>query len=218
MISFARSLYASVAGMGFPTIVPGSALGLSGRVAPSNRVTLAVIGTGNQGFNDIRAFLGDKRVQIVAVCDVNRESAGYWEGKIGGREPARRLVEEHYAKDRPSGSYRGCDAVVDYREILGRGDIDAVEVCTPDHWHAIPVLAACKAKKDVYCQKPLSLTVAEGRAMSNAVRRSQIVFQTGSQHARTHGSGVVANWSATAGSATCAASVSGCPRGDSTWQ
>jgi len=176
-----HTLHASAAGFGFPTIVPGSALGLSGRVAPSNRITLGVIGTGNQGFNDLHSFLGDERVQIVAVCDVNREGPGYWQGKIGGREPARRLVEERYAKDRPSGSYRGCAALVDYREILGRDDIDAVEVCTPDHWHAIPILAACKAKKDIYCQKPLSLTVAEGRAMSSAVSQSQIVFQTGTQ-------------------------------------
>ena len=172
---------AAAAGFAFPTVVPGSALGLGGTVAPSNRVTLGVIGTGNQGFNDIRSFLQDDRVRIVAVCDVNRESAGYWEGKVGGREPARRLVEGHYGKDKPSGTYRGCKAYVDYQEILGRGDIDAVEVCTPDHWHAIPVIEACRAKKDIYCQKPLALTIAEGRAMSYAVTRHTVVFQTGSQ-------------------------------------
>jgi predicted dehydrogenase len=176
-----RTAQATAAGFAFPTVIPGSALGLGGRIAPSNRVALGIIGTGNQGFNDIRSFLKDGRVQIVAVCDVNREGAGYWEGKVGGREPARRLVEEHYAKDTPSGSYRGCDAVVDYRELLGREDIDAVEVCTPDHWHAIPVIEACKAKKDIYCQKPLALTIAEGRAMSYAVGKHGIVFQTGSQ-------------------------------------
>ena len=90
----------SAAAIAFPTIIPGRALGLSGAVAPSNRITVGVIGTGNQGFNDIHSFLRDDRVQIVAVCDVNRESPGYWEGKVGGREPARRLVEEHYAKHR----------------------------------------------------------------------------------------------------------------------
>ena len=120
-------------------------------------------------------------VQIVAVCDVNRESAGYWDGKVGGREPARRLVEGHYAKDKPSGNYRGCEAYADFREVLGRADIDAVEVCTPDHWHAIPVIEACRAKKDIYCQKPLALTVAEGRAMSYAASKHGVVFQTGSQ-------------------------------------
>src|SRR6185312_10801875 len=155
-----------------PTVIPGSALGLNQNVAPSNRITVGVIGTGNQGFNDIGSFLRDERVQIVAVCDVNREGPGYWQGKVGGRDPARRLVEGHYGKKQPSGLYRGCASYLDFREILGRADIDAVEVCTPDHWHAIPVLEACKAKKDIYCQKPLSLTVSEGRAMSYAVNRS----------------------------------------------
>jgi predicted dehydrogenase len=120
-------------------------------------------------------------VQILAVCDANRESPGYWQGKVGGREPARRLVEEHYSKDRPAGTRRGCDATADYRELLGRADLDAVEICTPDHWHALMVVEACKARKDIYCQKPLSLTIAEGRAMSYAVSKSQVVFQTGSQ-------------------------------------
>ena len=165
----------------FPVLVPGSALGLSGAVAPSERVTVAMIGTGNQGFNDLNSFLRDERVQIVAVCDVNRESKGYWEGKVGGREPARQLVEDYYAKHRRDGTFKGCTTSGDFREILGRKDIDAVEICTPDHWHAIMVEQACKAGKDIYCQKPLSLTIAEGRAMSSAVSRSHVVFQTGSQ-------------------------------------
>jgi predicted dehydrogenase len=150
-------------------------------VAANERIHLAVIGTGNQGFNDLRAFLRDERVQIVAVCDVNRGSKGYWDGREGGREPAQRLVETKYGESLPSGSYKGCQACGDFRELLGRSDIDAVEVCTPDHWHAIPVIEACKAKKDIYCQKPLSLTIAEGRAMSYAVAKSGVVFQTGSQ-------------------------------------
>ena len=77
---------------GFPAVVPSSALGLEGNIAPSNRITLGVIGTGNQGIGDLRQFLKDERVQVVAVCDVNRESAGYWNNNLGGREPARRLV------------------------------------------------------------------------------------------------------------------------------
>jgi predicted dehydrogenase len=177
-----RAIGASAAaGFAFPTIVPAGALGLSGKTAPSDRITLGVIGTGNQGFNDINSFLTNDRVQIVAVCDANRESAGYWEGKIGGREPAKLLVEAFYGKDRRAGTYRGCDAIADWREIVGRRDIDAIEICTPDHWHALMVVEACKAKKDIYCQKPLSLTIAEGRAMSYAVNRSKVVFQTGSQ-------------------------------------
>lgn len=181
-----QTAIASAAGLAFPTIIPGSALGLAGRPAPSNRVTLAVIGTGNQGFNDIKSFLRDDRVQLVAVCDANRESAGYWDGKTGGREPARRLVNEHYAKKSAAETHRACDASADFREILDRNDIDAVEICTPDHWHALMVVAACQAKKDIYCQKPLSLTVADGRVMSYAVKQSKVVFQTGSQQRSDH--------------------------------
>jgi predicted dehydrogenase len=171
----------SIAGIAFPTVIPARALGLAGRPAPSEQITVGVIGTGNQGFNDINSFLGDERVRIVAVCDVNRESPGYWENKIGGREPAKLLVDAYYGRQRKSGAYRGCDTIADFRELVGRRDIDAVEICTPDHWHAIMVVEACRAKKDIYCQKPLTLTIAEGRAMSFAVNQAKVVFQTGSQ-------------------------------------
>jgi hypothetical protein len=170
-----------------------------------------VIGTGNQGFNDIKSFTSDD-CSIVAVCDVNRRDAGYWEDNVGGREPARRLVEERYARRQRGGTYRGCDAYVDYREILGRQDIDAVEVCTPDHWHAIAVIAACKAKKDIYCQKPLSLTIAEGRAMSDAVKKYERVLQTGSQQRSDSNFRSACELVRNGGSATCPGPV-GLPAG-----
>src|SRR5437764_13910356 len=91
------------------------------------------------------------------------------------------MVEEAYAAYKKSGAYKGCDTYVDFRELIARKDIDVVVVSTPDHWHAIPVIAAAMAKKDIYCQKPLSLTIAEGRAMSDAVKKHGRVFQTGSQ-------------------------------------
>ncbi|MCA9147779.1 MAG: Gfo/Idh/MocA family oxidoreductase [Planctomycetales bacterium] len=164
-----------------PYFVPASALGRDGRPPASERVNLAMIGTGNQGMNDLRSFLRDERVQIVAVCDVNREGPGYWNGGIAGREPARRAVETHYAALKASGKYQGCAAYSDYREVLARQDLDAVEVATPDHWHALLVTEAARAGLDIYGQKPLSLTIAEGRAMSNSVQRHGVVFQTGSQ-------------------------------------
>lgn len=176
-----RQFLGQSAALAAPLVVPASVLGAEDKPAPSNRINLGVIGTGNQGFNDMRGFLGDPRVQIVAVCDVNRESAGYWNGAVAGREPGQRLVESHYAADKKSGKYKGCAAYVDFRELLGRKDIDAVLICTPDHWHAIPTIAAARAGKDIYCQKPLSLTIAEGRAMSDAVKKYKRVFQTGSQ-------------------------------------
>jgi predicted dehydrogenase len=165
----------------FPYIVPSSALGNAGIVAPSSRITMGCIGTGNQGINDLRSFLRDERVQIIAVCDVNRESAGYWDNRIGGREPARRIVEEHYARNKESGTYKGCGAYEDFREVTGREDIDVVLIALPDHWHSITVIEAAKAGKDIYGEKPLSLTIPEGRAMSDAVKRYGRVFQTGSQ-------------------------------------
>ena len=166
---------------GFPELIPASALGAEGRPAASNRIAMGAIGTGNQGHNDLRGFLGDERVQMVAVCDANRESSGYWDGKVGGRDPARRLVDSHYAAQKASVRYKGCQAYEDFQDLLARKDIDAVTVALPDHWHAIPYILACKAGKDVYGQKPLALTIDEGRAISNAVLKYNRIFQTGSQ-------------------------------------
>ena len=164
-----------------PAIIPGSALGLNGAVAPSNRIALAIIGTGNQGFNDLKSFLRDERVQITSVCDVNRQSPGYWDGGIAGREPARNWIEWHYAREKRAGTYKGCSAYDDFRQVLARKDIDAVHIALPDHWHGVAVVEAAKAGKDIYGQKPLALTIGEGREMSNAVKKYNRIFQCGSQ-------------------------------------
>src|SRR5260370_8987794 len=100
-----------------PLIVSASALGADNKPAASNRINLGVIGTGNQGFNDMRGFLSDPRVQIVAVCDVNRESPGYWNGAVAGREPGRCLVEESYGAEKKPGKYKDCDASVDFGDL-----------------------------------------------------------------------------------------------------
>lgn len=178
---FFRAAATVGAAVAAPAIVPASAIGAGTRPAPSNRITMAFIGTGNQGTNDLRGFLQDGRVQVVAVCDCNREGPGYWDGTVRGREPARRIVDGHYGRDVGAGTHGACDAYEDFREVLARPDIDAVEIATPDHWHAPLVIAAARAGKDVYCQKPLSRTVAGGRAMCEAVRRYGRVLQCGSQ-------------------------------------
>ena len=177
---------AAAATLGLPLFVRPSALGKAGAVAPSERITMASIGVGGMGTNNLRAFLAQPDVQVLAVCDVVKANDQYghwykngWNGPWFGREPARMIVEDDYAKKNPSGQYKGCDAYVDFREIIARDDIDAVCVTTPDHWHAIPVIMAAAAGKDIYCEKPLSLTVAEGRAMVEAARRYNTVFQTG---------------------------------------
>jgi len=173
-----RTFLKTSAAAALPAIVPSTVFGAE---APSNRVTMASIGVGNQGTNDLRGFLQDSRVQVVAVCDVMREGGGYWSGTVRGREVARKIVDEHYAKEAPSGTYKGCAAYELFEDVLGRSDIDAVEIAVPDHWHALLTVAAARAGKDIYCQKPLSLTIREGRAMVEAVTRYQRVFQCGSQ-------------------------------------
>ncbi|WP_163380007.1 Gfo/Idh/MocA family protein [Cyclobacterium sp. SYSU L10401] len=168
-----------------PTIIPASALGRNGFTAPSDRINMAFIGAGNQAGNDVQGFLPDQRVQVTAICDVNKKSPGYWNGKVAGREYIQQVVDEYYS-DKHGTSYRSAVGYTDFREVLQNKDIDAVEVVTPDHWHAIPVMMAAAAGKHIYCQKPLSLTVEEGRAMSDAVRKYGVTFQTGSQQRSSH--------------------------------
>jgi predicted dehydrogenase len=159
---------------------------LPGAVAPSKRITVGCIGTGNQGFNILQQFLKQEDAQIVAVCDVNRASFGYRDEKqYLGREPAQRAVNEFYAKQTTAGQYQGCAVYSDFREVLARSDIDVVTIVVPDHWHALMTVAACEARKDIYCEKPLSLTIQQGQAMVKAVRQHGRILQTGS-HERSN--------------------------------
>lgn len=176
-----QSLKTAAAAAGAPLILPSRVLGQGHRPSPSNRLTMAIIGCGNQGSGELGNWLGDERVQVVAVCDPNLESGGYWAGRTGGRGPAQRRVEAHYANQTRSGAYAGCDSYVDFRDIVARDDIDCAYVGTPDHWHAILAIELARTGKDIYGQKPLSLTIPEGRAMVRAVERYGSVWQTGSQ-------------------------------------
>lgn len=160
-----------------PLFVRSSAFGA---FAPSERVTVGFIGTGNQGMNLLRKTLALPEARVIAVCDVNRGSYGYKEDDhFYGREPAQKLVNETY------GDKNACAAYTDFRELLARDDLDAVFVVVPDHWHAPMTVAAAKAGKDIYCEKPLSLTVADGQEMIRAVREHNRVLQTGS-HERSN--------------------------------
>jgi len=174
--------------LALPMLIRSSALGKAGTTPPSERINMGFIGLGGMGTNNMRAFMAQDDVQVRAVCDVVKASDQYghwykkgWNGAWFGREPARRIVENHYAQKTPTGNFKGCDAYVDFREIIARDDIDAVCITTPDHWHAIPAIMAAAAGKDIYCEKPMSLTIAEGRAMAEAVHRYGTVFQTGMQ-------------------------------------
>lgn len=147
-----------------PYIIPGSALGAEGRPAASERIVMGTIGTGGQGTGDMHGFLGFAQVQMVAVCDVVTEH----------RENAKKGVDQRY-------NNQDCKTYNDFRELVARDDIDAVLIGTPDHWHAIVTIEATRHGKDVYCEKPECLTIREGRAMVEAVRRYGRVFSGGSQ-------------------------------------
>ncbi|MBN2411720.1 Gfo/Idh/MocA family oxidoreductase [candidate division KSB1 bacterium] len=177
--------------LGFPYIISSSALGNENRPAPSDRIVMGCIGLGGQGTFNLRAFLNQPDVQVVALCDVNEGSDDYdmlyqFKGTTAGLKPALERVETFYAEQTTSGSYKGCDTYHDFRDLLARKDIDAVTVCTPDHWHGLISIAAAKAGKDIYCEKPLTNTIVEGRAVSDAVKRYERILQTGSHERSNH--------------------------------
>lgn len=146
--------------------------GLRAHAARANdRLTLGFIGVGTMGRGHLGGFLGSTDVQVVAVCDVVAER----------RDDAKKMVEKRYAEEVKKGSYKGCDAYTDFREILGRKDIDAVVIATPDHWHALPCVEAARAGKHIYCEKPLTHTISEGRKIVETVKKAGVIFQTGSQ-------------------------------------
>jgi predicted dehydrogenase len=178
-----KFLGASAAALAMPTIIPSSALGLGDKKAPSNRVNVAAIGFGTIAYNTVPNFLNNDGVQVVAVADPNRFSGqyGYSGEKVGGRFAGVNMVNEHYAKDTGLAKYHGCNAYEDFRELLDNEDVDAVNISTPDHWHAVIAIYCAKKKIHVYGQKPLAVTIAEGRAMANAVAKHKITWQTGSQ-------------------------------------
>ena len=172
---------AGAAGVGVPHIITSSALGASGRAPASERIVMGCIGLGGQGDRDMRSFLGDKRVQVVALCDVDSGSRDYERGWHRGLAPAKAAVEKRYGDQKRSGTHKGVYTTGDFRQLLARKDIDAVTCSTPDHWHGAIVVAAARGGKDIYCQKPVSLTIADGQAMVRAVKRYGRVFQCGSQ-------------------------------------
>jgi predicted dehydrogenase len=137
---------------GIPTIIPASALGADGTTAPSNRINIGCIGVGSQGTGNMRNFVRREGTQIVAVCDVDKAH----------RDNAKRLVDEAYGNS-------DCATYNDFRELLERDDLDAISLALPDHWHSIPVLLTARKKLHMYSEKPLALTISEGRAMVDAV-------------------------------------------------
>lgn len=161
---FTKSASLTAAAAAAPMFIPAATLGRSGRVGPSAKIGVGFIGMGKRAFELLGPFMQHEACRVLAVCDVDTTR----------RERGKADVDKHYGD-------RSCQAFNDYRELLAMPGIDAVAIMTPDHWHVNQVLDSAAAKKDIYCEKPLTLCLREGQLMIDAVRKHGVVFQTGSQ-------------------------------------
>lgn len=142
-----------------------------GAMGPNDRLQLGFIGVGVMGRGHLSRFLEQPDVQVLAISDVVAER----------RDSAQQMVVSRYSQKKDKGQASVCQQYGDFRELLARKDIDAVVIATPDHWHAIPCILAARAGKDIYCEKPLTRTIAEGRQIVEEVNKAKCIFQTGSQ-------------------------------------
>jgi predicted dehydrogenase len=212
------SVVAAAAFTNLPGRVAG-AWGARGGVGPNDKIAIACIGVGAQGTRVMMDFLRMPDVQVVAVCDVNRESSDYsewgegelvgkerrllndaawgsdWKGPVCGREPARRLVDAYYGKTRKLSGYAGCAAYNDFRELLEKEkNLDAVVVCTPDHWHAQISISAMRRGKHVFCQKPMTRTIHEARLMAQVARETKLATQVAVMNEASRDTRLLTEW------------------------
>ena len=183
-----RSFLKAAAGaVAAPSIISSAAVGSEKARPPSERISLAIIGTGHRGRAHVNAFLRQKDAQIVATCDPYKDR----------REREAKRIDNYYAKQRGQGNYTGCKAYRDFREILARDDVDAVVIVTPDHWHVPIAVAAARARKHLYLEKPVGLSIEWNKVCRDVCQRYDVVFQYGTQqrsmgHCR-HGCELVLN-------------------------
>ncbi len=164
----------AVGTLGFPTIVPANVLG--GKDAPSNKINIGQIGCGRIArTHDLPGTWKFEKARIMAVCDLDRHRT----------EETKQLVEGYYAKKTGQSNYMDVKMYDDYREMLLNKDIDAVMISTPDFWHAQPAMEAALAGKDIYLQKPTSLTIHEGRQLANVIKKTGRILQVGTQQRST---------------------------------
>lgn len=160
---FKKSAKAAVGLMVLPQIIPASALGKNGFVAPSNRIEMGLIGSGGMGKANLKNFLANKSVQVVSVCDIDKRQI----------DSSLKIIKDDYGKQEAR-SYG------DYREMLAKENLDAAILALPDHWHSIIAVSVANQGIHIYGEKPLARTIKESRAIVNAVDRNSITWQTGS--------------------------------------
>ncbi len=167
-MSTRRSFLQSAAAV---TAIPALFTRSARAVSANERLILGFIGVGTMGRYHLSALLGRNDVEVIGICDVVNERT----------QSAVEMVEGKYADRKKSGEFRGVKSFVDFRELLAITELDAVVIATPDHWHVMPAILAARAGKHVYCEKPLTHNVAEGRQLVTEVAKAKIAFQTGSQ-------------------------------------
>jgi myo-inositol 2-dehydrogenase / D-chiro-inositol 1-dehydrogenase len=164
---------AAGAELAVPAIIPASALGADGKVAPSNRIGVGMIGLGRQAVAyNLWPFVESSDAQVVALCDVDR-----WRLRFDSPFVAQKAKQRKY----DLGALKDCFRTTDFREVLARKGVDAVMITTPDHWHVPIALAAIRAGKDVCCEKPIGLCIAHGRILADAAANAKCVFRTDSE-------------------------------------
>lgn len=161
--AFLRQTAGAAGLLGLHNLIPSSVLGAAA-VAPGNRLTLGCIGLGVQGTNNMRAFLANPEVRVIAVCDVHETQ----------RAKAKKIVDDRYAN-------QDCATYKDFRELMARKDLDAVLICAPDHWHPLIALEAARRGKHMYCEKPIGWSIRAAQAVRQAVHEHNVVFQFGTQ-------------------------------------
>lgn len=179
------------------TIVPRHILGGKKHVPPSDRLNIAIIGTGGQGINNMKDLLRHPDIQIAAICDVNEEldySETYY-GGTAGRFPALAVLKAHYESQPDFKGTKVCPDYIDFRDMLEKEKaIDAVLIATPDHIHAVAALAAIEAKKHVFCEKPLAHSIYETRVVAEAARAAKVATQMGNQGHSTEDIRLMVEW------------------------
>lgn len=184
--NFLKATSAATAALATPLLLPASALGRDGAVSPNDRVAMGFIGLGGQGTGHLLGggwtyvpggYVARTDVQVLAVCDVDQRR----------RESARERCNQMYAQRFGQANYDGVQAYHDFREVLARPDIDAVLIAVPYHWAAILATMAMRAGKDVYCEKPVAVTVREGRTMVETSKRFGRIYQAGTQQRSEYG-------------------------------
>lgn len=167
-ISRRNFLARSTAALTLPSILPGAVLGLNGATPPSDRIRFGAIGVGNRARAILPNFLSFRDIQFIGVSDCRADRL----------QSAKAMVDTHYGNS-------DCQAYADFRELLARPDIDAVLIATGNRWHGLGSIYAAKAGKDIYCEKPISLTIGEGRQLAETCRRFGAVYQAGTQRRST---------------------------------